>query len=190
LNFYNCPETGAEHAHLFALSAIADFAANNPDIAPALRAPLLASPYTERDAVAYLRQALRGACDGKSPDPACSALLDLALAYRDNSGAYEAVVAEVVRINGWHASSARRGTPFDVSPRTLYLSQSGFYSLFLAGNPSFGTTTVALTSPEWNGALRVPQTIEAYSSLKQTVPESVLIHDIHSSLLLENAAGR
>ena len=182
--FYHCSATGADFGRIRALANAAAFAQAHPEIAPEERMPLVSQgPLSESDVAAYLRSAL--AHEAQTPDTNLHDLVRLALLYNDRTSGLESEISEIVTINGAHVADARRGVPFDVSAADLFLTHNAMETLFLADNPSTGSTTVSQYTFVSNNLKLLYSSWLPYSKLVSTVPLDKLRHDIRAMVDFE-----
>jgi hypothetical protein len=101
--------------------------------------------------------------------------------YRDRSAGLETVVSQIAFINGHHAALDAKDISFDVSTRQLYLTGSAMLTLFLSHNPSAGSSTISLRTRTPGNLSILLGNYKAYSTLRVTVPQEKLIHDMKAT---------
>ncbi|OGG56787.1 hypothetical protein A3D71_00380 [Candidatus Kaiserbacteria bacterium RIFCSPHIGHO2_02_FULL_55_20] len=186
--FYMCPTVGSDVGRIRALEKIDAFAVAHPTIAAAEQALLRSSAELREDyAVAYLRAALAETAGPAEQDH--GNLVELALMYEDRSAGLDEIILSIASINAYHATLVRRGVPFDVSVRTLFLTHSAYPTLFLAQNPSAGGATVSVQSPSAAARDLVLRNYRAYSSLRATMSQDDLIREIRAFVKSESNAS-
>ncbi len=131
LEFYLCPEIGADLGVAAAVQAAADFASEHAGYATPSRGRLLAGPGSQETlARSYLRDAaqeVRGENDG-SILADFEELLNL---WKERAAKTDMLVSWIAEVNLQDIRLASQGVPYDLDARTLFLTRTAFPSLFL-----------------------------------------------------------
>ncbi len=184
LEFYECPEVLSDVGRAKAIEATAQFAKEFPQYASAERNRLLsAETLNEPNAAAYLATVGKE-IGGNGPETA--AFQTLLLEWRDSGAGLETVVKDVVNIDSKDAAMNLNGIPFSVDAKLLLATHSGFLSLFLAQNPSAGSTAVPFFENNQSDFKALLQKVTTYSALVDLIPRDKIIHDLAGFFAFEN----
>lgn len=142
INHYTCPEIGSDRGKVFGTLSVRAFAHETPvyegvmsknDILllRTVRASLLSSVASEKDAVAYL--AILSTYHSSMPKSLADELASLALQINRGTGGFEDGVFEVALMENMNARLvATEGPKADLTPAYLFFVRSNALSLFMA----------------------------------------------------------
>lgn len=186
--FYMCPTIGGDTGRIRAIEQIDAFAGAHPSIAKAESAVLRTAPELREDyAVAYLRAALTEAA---TSTPEQNELTDLALMYLDRAAGLDEIISIIALTNSHQAALVARGVPFGGFKWEMFFSHSAYPTLFLSLNPSAGTSSVALQTPDKTNRDHLLKKFVPYSSLKSSLSRDEILHNLRAFMLSEGAEPR
>ncbi len=192
IQFYICPDVLSDIARVHSIVQTVQFAKMHPTLAPAERNDLLSgTTFQEPEAVAYLRQAVSDA-ESKmviESDATMHELETLLNMWRERSATLDALVSAIAKVSETDAGARKSGIPFDVSARTLMRSHTAFPSLFLAHNPSAGSSPLPLREvTSEDDRTELTKRLLRFSELRKTVPRDELMNDLQAYLSFEGIA--
>lgn len=188
LTFYMCPDTQDDSGRARAILAAASYAHSHPSYLPGRTALLTTSDViTEEAAVRYIHSLVDDALSrsGVMTEESTQEVEELALMFRHKNAGLNVLIDEMAHTNGTHARYAQSGVPFDESARVMFMTHSGFLSLFLAHNILESYTYDAFRSTNKNDTATLYRAITPYSSLARCVNEERIVQDIRSFILFE-----
>jgi len=163
ITYYTCIENGLVYAQTRTVSAIS-MALDGTSTAPVIN---------YQDEVGELGVALQNATPQQQ-----KAFLDIYLMAKDNDGAFPSVIEDIAGTENIDISQKEAGVPTDIDPTFLFSAKSGFYDLFMAYNPSFGSKPTDLYSNAQ--ANPILSTLIPWSQLSGSVPMKKIESDLNA----------
>lgn len=186
--FYMCPDTQDDSGRARAILAAAEHARSHPSSLHGRDALLGTSNVITEDAAIRYIHALVDDTLSKSDvatEENTRAVEELALMFQYKNAGINILVDEIVHTNATHAHYAQSGVPFDESARVMFMTHSGFLSLFLAHNILEPYTYNAFRSSGKSDMAALYRAITPYSSLTRCVSKERIVQDVRSFLLFE-----
>lgn len=188
LTFYMCPDTQDDSGRARAILAATAYARSHPSSLRDRDALLTTSNIiTEGAATRYMHALVDDmmAKDAVTTIEDMREVEELTLMFQYKNAGLNILVDEMAHINGTHARYAQSGIPFEENARVMFMTHSGFLSLFLAHNTLESYTYDAFRSGDKSDTAALYRAINPYSSLTRCVSEENIVQDIRSFLLFE-----